>query len=99
MAMTELTAARIGIDIGRVLMCPTSEQDGPDTSFLSGGLEQALAIPAADDSLEVIRGLVECTGGAVWLVSKAGKRIQARTRQWLAHHDFFSTVGMSSTLR
>ncbi len=94
MTTHDLTQARIGIDIGRVLMCPTTEQDGPDTSFLAGNLEQALSIPPANLSLDVVRHLVETTEGRVWLVSKAGKRIRERTQQWFVRHDFFASVGM-----
>ena len=43
----------IGIDIGRVLI----EGDGPDTSFLSGTLEQALTCPPCPGALEGLAAL------------------------------------------
>ena len=89
-----LAQSRIGVDIGRVLMCPTCEHDGPDTSFLSGDLAAALAIPPSPLAFEVIAQLIAATSGHVWLVSKAGRRIRERTKQWLAHHQFFARVGM-----
>ena len=33
-------------------------------------------------------------GGRVWLVSKCGPKVQARTRRWLDRHRFFQTTGI-----
>lgn len=84
----------LGIDIGRVLMCPTDDDARPDTSFLDLPEARALAVPAAPHVWEVVPELVRAFGGRVWLVSKAGARIEALTRRWLAHHRFFARVGM-----
>jgi hypothetical protein len=32
--------------------------------------------------------------GRVWVVSKAGQRVQAKTERWLAHHDFYASTGI-----
>ena len=84
----------LGLDIGRVLMCPADDDGRPDTSFLSLPEPQALAIPAAPGVWDVVPGLVRAFGGRVWLVSKAGARIEALTRRWLVHHRFFARVGL-----
>jgi len=84
----------LGLDIGRVLMCPADDDGRPDTSFLNLPEPQALAVPAAPGVWDVVPALVRAFGGRVWLVSKAGARIEALTRRWLAHHRFFARVGL-----
>ena len=90
--MTDLARPALGIDIGRVLMCPADNDTRPDTSFLEGSDDQALAVPASPHVWEVVPELVRAFAGRVWLVSKAGERIAALTRRWLAHHRFFARV-------
>lgn len=90
--MTALPA--LGIDIGRVLMCPTDDDASPDTSFLNVSEAQALAVPASPHVWEVVPELVRAFDGRVWLVSKAGERIEALTRRWLAHNRFFTRVAL-----
>ena len=96
--MTELTdpliSASLGIDIGRVLMTPTHDDGRPDTSFISGCVEEALQIPASPGALEVISELVPRCAGRVWLVSKANERIEGLTRLWLQEQRFFERVGL-----
>ncbi len=76
----------LGIDIGRVIIEP-GEGDH-DTSFLGGSDADAMKTPPSVGALETIAELVEAFEGRVWLVSKCGPRIQARTRMWLAHWRF-----------
>jgi len=85
----------LGIDIGRVLMCPVDDDGRADTSFLDRPDAAALAIPPAPHVWDVVPALVEAFAGRVWLVSKAGARIEALSRRWLAHHGFFARVGMA----
>jgi hypothetical protein len=89
--------ARLGIDIGRVLMCPTSDDGRPDTSFLDGDERTALETPAAPGMFRVVPALARRFDGRVWLVSKAGPRIEALTRRWFVHHRFFERVGLDPT--
>jgi hypothetical protein len=86
---------RLGIDFGRVINEGSAEPGGDDTTFLSGGFEEAMRTPAMADSFEVIARLVQQFEGRVWIVSKCGERIQERTRQWLDYHDFWSKTGVS----
>jgi hypothetical protein len=80
----------LGIDIGGVII--SRLRDATDTSFLS---DNFLDTPAVPDALEVIRRLVnERFNGRVFLVSKGGPRIQAKTRRWLKHHRFFEVTGV-----
>jgi hypothetical protein len=85
----------LGLDIGRVIMCPTEDDGTPDTSFLALPEDEALAVPAAPFLWEVLPAIVEAFEGRVWLVSKAGARIEGLTRRWLAHHEFFARAGMA----
>jgi hypothetical protein len=88
-AFKEGTMNRLGIDIGRVLIAPDAADGRADTSFIGGSLEAALATPPYEGMFETVPHLVERFGGLVWLVSKAGPRVQEKTRQWLKHHRFF----------
>ena len=80
----------LGVDIGRVII----EGDGPDTSFVGGSEEAALRAPAVEGAFESLTRLRERFGGRVWLVSKCGAKVQARTRSWLDRHRFFQATGI-----
>lgn len=84
---------RIGIDIGRVIMTPVKGGKA-DTSFLSGSLEKALATPPSPGAFVGVRSLVSAFGGRAWLVSKAGPKVQYKTKQWLRHWDFYGETGL-----
>ncbi len=84
---------RLGIDIGRVIMAPVKGGKA-DTSFLSGGLEQAMRTPPSPGAFEGVRVLTEVFGGRVWLVSKAGETVQRKTLAWLEHWDFYRLTGL-----
>lgn len=92
--MTSKPQLSLGIDIGRVLMCPSDGDARPDTSFLDLPDHKALAVPASPHVWDVVPELVRAFAGRVWLVSKAGTRIETLTRRWLAHHRFFERVGL-----
>jgi hypothetical protein len=84
---------RIGIDIGRVIIGPVLNGRA-DTSFLGSGLKDALKTPPAPGAFAGIADLVARTGGHAWLVSKCGPSVQAKTRAWLDHHQFWDLTGM-----
>jgi hypothetical protein len=81
---------RIGVDIGRVII----NGDGPDTSFFAHDQDQAMRTPAVPGAFESIAALVEGFAGQVFLVSKCGPKIQARSLAWLEHHGFFEATGV-----
>lgn len=80
----------LGVDIGRVII----HGDGPDTSFLSATDEAALRAPAMDGAFASLARLRARFEGRVWLISKCGPRIAARSRAWLEHHCFFDATGI-----
>ncbi len=84
---------RIGIDIGRVIIGPVLNGRA-DTSFLGSRLEDAIHTPPAPGALAGVAKLVEGTDGQAWLVSKCGPAVQAKTRAWLDHHEFWARTGM-----
>lgn len=86
--------ARLGIDIGRVIIGAVDEDGSADTSFLGGSEQDALATPPESGAFDTIRELVDRLDGQVWLVAKCGARIQALTRRWLLHHDFHEFTGL-----
>lgn len=85
---------RLGIDIGRVLMCPADDDGRPDTSFLTADEREALEVPPAPHMFEVVPRLVALFERRAWLVSKAGTRIERLTWRWLHHHRFFERTGL-----
>jgi len=56
-----------------------------------------LATPEMDGAFETIAQLVEAFDGKVWLVSKCGPRVRARTERWLAAHNFHARTGVDRT--
>src|SRR5215831_16130819 len=84
----------LGIDIGRVLISPDPANGKADTSFIGGSLEAALATPPYEGMFEAVPALVELFEGRVWLVSKAGPKVQEKTRHWLRRHAFFERTGI-----
>jgi hypothetical protein len=86
----------LGIDVGRVIIGPVDDGGRADTSFLSGTPERAMATPPAPGAFAAIARLAEAFRGAVWLVSKCGPRVQAKTRSWLHHWQFWTATGVAS---
>jgi hypothetical protein len=86
--------AVLGVDFGRVINDASSHPSGDDTSFLQGSETEMLATPSMKGSFASIERLVQAFGGRVWIVSKAGPRIQDNTIRWLDHHEFYDKTGM-----
>jgi hypothetical protein len=87
---------RLGIDIGRVIINGSANPCGGDTAFFTGDEPTMLATPEMPGALDAIARLVPRFEGRVWLVSKCGPRVQARTLRWLAAHDFHRRTGVRS---
>jgi len=85
---------RLGIDIGRVIIDGSAHPAGGDTAFFDGDEATMLATPEMSGAVEAIAALVPRFGGRVWLVSKCGPRIQARSLRWLDAHDFYRRTGL-----
>jgi hypothetical protein len=88
---------KLGIDIGRVLIAPDAPNGRADTSFIGGSLEAALATQPYNGMFEAVPQLVQLFDRQVWLVSKAGPRMQEKTKRWLEHHSFFERTGIYPT--
>lgn len=84
--------ARLGIDIGRVIVGPVVGGVA-DTSFLGTRLAEALHTPPADGCFDAIAALVPRFEG-VWLVSKCGPSVEEKSLAWLAHHRFYERTGV-----
>jgi hypothetical protein len=89
---TNTTSAepRLGVDIGRVIIAG----DGPDTSFVGGSEEAAMRAPEVPGAFAALTRLGRSFGGRLWLVSKCGPRVEARTRRWLAARRFFEITSI-----
>lgn len=85
---------RLGIDIGRVIINGPAHPAGGDTAFFHGDEPTMLATPEMDGAVPAIARLTRLFGGRVWLVSKCGSRVQARTLRWLDSHDLYRRTGI-----
>jgi tRNA(Leu) C34 or U34 (ribose-2'-O)-methylase TrmL len=85
---------RLGIDIGRVIITGSSSSE-EDTAFFDGDEAAMLATPEVPGAVDSIARLVRDFDGRVWLISKCGPTVQARTLRWLAAHDFYARTGIS----
>jgi hypothetical protein len=92
-----MRAATLGVDFGRVINDASSHPSGDDTSFLQGSDDEMLATPAMAGVMESLGRLVTAFACRVWIVSKAGPRIEDNTRRWLEHHNFYERTGLPST--
>lgn len=88
------TAPRLGIDIGRVIIDGSPTGGRGDTAFFDSDDVAALATPEVAGSVDAISRLTTLFRGQVWLVSKCGPAVQARTERWLAAHQFFERTGV-----
>ncbi|GAA5202267.1 hypothetical protein GCM10023322_83870 [Rugosimonospora acidiphila] len=94
-ANTSPREPRLGVDIGRVIIAGPAHSTGADTAFFHGDEATMLATPEVPDAVAALARLTERFDGRVWLVSKCGPRIQARTLRWLDAHDFYRRTGVS----
>ena len=53
-----------------------------------------LATPEMEGSFDALGRLARLFSSRVWIVSKAGPRIQRNTEQWLVHHRFFERTSI-----
>lgn len=80
---------RLGVDIGGVII--DRIHDDSDTSFFGDKYLETTAVPEAFDSLRLLGNEF---GDDIWVVSKCGPRIQARTVEWLLHQSFYDQTGI-----
>jgi hypothetical protein len=85
---------RLGVDFGRVINDAASHPGGGDTVFLEGSEEDMLSSPAVAGAFQALARLNDRFDGRVWIISKCGPDVQARTERWLAHHRFFEVSGI-----
>jgi len=85
---------RLGIDIGRVIIDGPAHPGGGDTAFFTGDDAALLATPEVPGAIASMARLVTAFAGQVWLVSKCGPRVQARTLRWLDGHDLYRRTGI-----
>ena len=82
----------VGVDFGGVIA--TSCVDGPHTR--TGVAHSSRPLIARDGVYEALSKVVAACAGNVWIVSKAGPGMQAKTLSWFEAEDFFSRSGMSA---
>ncbi len=82
--------ARVGIDFGGVIVMHWKGVLGEDTSLKGTDGYQVVR----DGAYDAVRQIVLACDGRVWIVSKAGQRMQALTLAWLDAVYFFSRTGL-----
>jgi hypothetical protein len=82
----------LGIDFGGVIV--TGATAGKDTPFFGPDEEQFLGVPPQQGAVESIVKLVSLFNQNVWIISKAGQKVQRRTRNWLTHRRFSESTGI-----
>ncbi|MGE3512852.1 MAG: hypothetical protein AB7N65_28655 [Vicinamibacterales bacterium] len=82
---------RVGIDFGGV-MVRASHWNRDDETSPQGTSEAERATEGMFDS---VRAIAAACAGRVWIVSKAGPRMQARTLAWLRAVDFFARTDVT----
>lgn len=87
--MSDGTVVRLGVDVGGVII--SRANDHTDTSFFSDNYLNTTAEPHA---FEALRDLNTILMGEVYIVSKCGPKVEAKTRAWMAHHDFHGRTGI-----
>jgi hypothetical protein len=81
----------LGVDIGGVVI--DRVDDDADTSFFGDNYLATPAVPGVFDALARLVG--EKFDDRVHLVSKCVRRVQGKSLEWLAHHDFYARTGVS----
>ena len=82
----------------RSLINDASSHPSSDDTVVPGGTEEEmLATPVMRGAFESLTRLCDAFEERVWIVSKAGPTVQARTQQWLAHHRCFETTGIDAS--
>ncbi len=82
--------AGLGVDVGGVII--DRVHDGADTSFMGDNFLRTTAVPGVFEALSAL--VREQFGDAVFVVSKCGPRVQAKTLAWLDHHRFHVRTGV-----
>ena len=83
----------LGVDLGGVVI-RSAGGDG-DTGLLG---DEWLDTPAVDGCIDVLARLTAALfDRRVVIISKAGPKIQQRSREWLEHADFFARTGIGPT--
>lgn len=77
----------LGIDIGNVITGDT------DKSVLFS--DRYLEVPEIKDAFVSIRELNDVFNGRVCLVSKCREAVQAKTKHWLQHRNFYHLTGVT----
>jgi len=80
----------LGVDFGGVITDRVA--DNSDTSFFA---DRFLETPMVEGAFEALSRLVAGPfEGRVHIISKAGPKIQARTKLWMVHHQFTDRTGI-----
>ncbi len=84
----------VGVDIGGVLIARNDQctDGGEDTSFFG---DSWLQTPEVEGAFAGLASLREAYGDMVFLVSKAGRRTEWKTRAWLQERDLEARTGVS----
>lgn len=75
-------AEALGVDIGGVIMAKPEDR------------QEFAMIPPFTGAFDVLRRLKQRFGDQIFIVSKCGPSVQAKTIRWLKHHHFFELTAI-----
>lgn len=80
----------IGIDVGGVII--DRSNDNKDTSFFSDNYLNTTAVPGAFEAIgRIIKARFQ---DRAYIVSKCGRKTEAKTKEWLKHHKIYEITGI-----
>jgi hypothetical protein len=85
---------KFGIDVGGVIIDRVKGDDSDTSMFKDRYLETPEVEGAIDTIAKLGRGRFK---GNLFIVSKAGTKMRARTMEWLTHRDFWARTGMEKS--
>ena len=80
----------LGVDIGGVII-DRVRNDGTDTAFKGDRYLETTSVPGAFETLAELRMRFD---GRVYIVSKCGPIVQAKSKEWLKHKGFYDITGI-----
>jgi hypothetical protein len=86
-----ISCPTLGVDIGGVVVALANGEE--DTSFFGTRPVETRPVEGVFDALAAL--VAGPFSERVYLVSKAGPKVAANSRAWLAHHRFFERTGIA----
>lgn len=88
---------RLGLDFGGVIVAAVEAAPSGEDTALGGSRFEPSDARQMPGAFAAIAELNELLSGELWIVSKAGPRMQRISREWFAAQRFFETTAVDPT--